>query len=77
MKAIECTCGHCGHRFEGVPEPKHRLLCGDSTKAADVDRLMDGRLADMVWTDPPYGVAIASRVGMGAGVSSSQARAEP
>jgi len=41
-----------------------------------MQRLMDGRQADMVWTDPPYGVAIASRVGMGAGVSSSQARAE-
>ncbi|GAF75434.1 unnamed protein product, partial [marine sediment metagenome] len=42
----------------------------------DMARLMDGRSADMVWTDPPYGVAIASRVGMGRGVSSSQARVE-
>ena len=33
---------------------KHRLLCGDSTKEDDVKRLMDGKKADMVFTDPPY-----------------------
>lgn len=32
----------------------HRLLCGDSTKREDVDRLMDGKKADMVFTSPPY-----------------------
>ncbi len=35
---------------------RHRLLCGDATKKEDVERLMDGKKADMVFTDPPYGV---------------------
>lgn len=35
----------------------HRLLCGDSSSRNDVVRLMDGALADMMITDPPYGVA--------------------
>ena len=33
---------------------RHRLLCGDSTKVEDVERLMDGKRADMVFTSPPY-----------------------
>ena len=35
---------------------KHRLMCGDSTNIQHVERLMDGKKADMVFTDPPYGV---------------------
>jgi DNA modification methylase len=40
---------------------KHRLLCGDSTNAEHVARLMDGQKADMVFTDPPYGVSFVGR----------------
>jgi len=43
---------------------KHRLLCGDSTKLEDVTRLMDGKLADLLLTDPPYNVNYESESGM-------------
>lgn len=56
---------------EARPEPKvvqgevyilgnHRLMCGDSTAITDVERLMSGEKADMVFTDPPYGMAYES-----------------
>ena len=35
---------------------KHQVMCGDATKKEDVERLMDGKKADSMITDPPYGV---------------------
>jgi DNA modification methylase len=39
---------------------RHRLMCGDSTSIDAVEKLMGGRKADMVFTDPPYGIAYSS-----------------
>ena len=60
---------------EDIPEPaaepvsrpgdlwicgEHRVLCGDATVLADVEKLLDGELADMAFTDPPYNVNYAN-----------------
>lgn len=53
---------------------KHRLLCGDATKSQDMATLMDGQKADLLLTDPPYGIGIVKgRVGGNTGrIGSSQ-----
>ena len=40
---------------------RHRLMCGDSSKVDDVEKLMGGGQADMVFTDPPYNVNYSGR----------------
>ena len=39
----------------------HKIMCGDSTSLDDVEKLMNGEKADMVFTDPPYGVEIKGK----------------
>lgn len=40
---------------------RHRLMCGDSSDFGALSDLMDGRLADMVFTDPPYGINYSAK----------------
>jgi len=41
----------------------HRIMCGDSTKVEDVEKLMDDKKADMVFTDPPYNIDFKGTLG--------------
>lgn len=43
----------------------HRLMCGNSVLIDDVERLMEGKKADMVFTDPPYNVKVSNISGIG------------
>jgi DNA modification methylase len=43
---------------------RHRLMCGDATNADDVSALMDGKKANLILTDPPYGVSFKSSSGL-------------
>jgi DNA modification methylase len=52
---------------------KHKVMCGDSTNGEQVKVLMGGLEADLVWTDPPYGVAI---VGGNRGLSPEERKAK-
>lgn len=45
----------------------HRVMCGDSTDVGDVTLLMGGEKADMVFTDPPYGIKAVKRNSVGGG----------
>jgi hypothetical protein len=43
----------------------HRFVCADSTDMLELKRLMGGKLAQMVFTDPPYNVRVRDIVGLG------------
>ena len=43
---------------------RHRLMCGDATSPEDVSELMDGKKANLIVTDPPYGVSFTSSSGL-------------
>ena len=43
---------------------RHRLLCGDATNPEDIAKLMDGKRANLLLTDPPYGVSFKSASGL-------------
>lgn len=42
---------------------RHRLMCGDSTSIDAVNKLINGKSVDMVYTDPPYGISIVNKSG--------------
>jgi len=57
-----------GDLFELVDEEQgltHRVLCGDSTMIDDVDKVMNGEKADMVFTDPPYNTGMSQKTNNG------------
>ena len=61
---MKITCEHCGHtaEYDESEIHSHYLMCGDSTKTDDVEKLMDGCKANMVFADPPYGYEYQSNM---------------
>ena len=54
---------------------EHRVMCGDSTSKEAVEILMDGEKADLLFTDPPYGISVVSKKGnIGKGVLAKEGK---
>ena len=53
----KCDCGH-DFEYKESDIKSHFLMCGDSTKIEDVEKLMNGQKADMFIGDPPYGMRL-------------------
>lgn len=53
----------CGCEFEPKIEYRHRLICGDCTDKAVVERVMGGKRANITLTDPPYGLGAKKKSG--------------
>jgi DNA modification methylase len=67
---METTCKCCGKKYQYTMQDivgGHRLLAGDSTKKEDVERVMGIEKADMVFTDPPYGIEVVQNKQIGGG----------
>ena len=56
---------------------RHRVLAGDSTKKEDVEKLMDGKKADMVFIDPPYGMDLDTNYSGITGSSKAMVKNQP
>lgn len=55
--AVTCECGYTAEYDESEIH-SHRLICGDSTDKETVEKLMDGVRAELLLTDPPYGIDV-------------------
>lgn len=58
---IDYVCEHCGEAFTAEPQPKHKIICGNSRDPLVFTYLMQDELADLVTTDPPYGVNYSAK----------------
>src|SRR3990167_9335986 len=60
-----CDCGHIFEYQNKDIKNAHRLMCGDSTQPEAISALMGGVKADMVFTDPPYGIGLTGKKNYG------------
>ena len=54
MTSVACVCPCCGDAFDAKPVGGHRILCGNAATSADVEVVLAGERANVVFTSPPY-----------------------